>query len=122
MSFVGTLSRLGSIISKFKPKQLSTRLRETRQKMFTKYLLITNITISASFSGLGDFIEQSYEKLAGYLDKYDRFRTFKLATTGIPVGFVCHYWYIFLDKRLPLRTGKTLIKKVRRPIHRQSEV
>lgn len=112
MSFVGTLSRLGSVIGKIIPQQLSIRLRETRQKLFTKYLLLTNITISASFSGLGDFIEQSYEKLAGYQDKYDKLRTFKLTTTGIPVGIVCHFWYIFLDKRLPLRTGKTLIKKV----------
>ena len=99
--------RLRSLHNLFKFK-----IRETNKKLFTKYLLVTNLTISTSFSGLGDFLEQSYEIAAGYQKKWDRMRTVKLGSTGLPVGFVCHYWFIFLDRHITGRTGKFLVKKL----------
>ena len=91
---------------------LRARLRETNRRLFTKYLLITNLTISTTFSGLGDYLEQVLEITAGYKNDWDRLRTLKLASTGLPVGLVCHYWFIFLDRKITGRTGKFLIKKI----------
>lgn len=92
--------------------KMKTALRETNKKLFTKYLLVTNLTISTTFSGLGDFLEQSYEIVAGYQKNWDRMRTLKLGSTGLPVGLVCHYWFIFLDRLITGRTGKFLVKKL----------
>jgi len=87
------------------------KLRETNKKLFSKYLLITNLAISTTFSGLGDFLEQTYEVYAGYEERRDKIRTLKMAFTGLPVGFFCHHWYMTLDKYLPMRDKKSLIKK-----------
>lgn len=92
--------------------KFKTVIRETNKKLFSKYLLITNLTISTTFSGLGDFLEQSYEIAAGYQKSWDRMRTLKLGSTGLPVGLVYHYWFIFLDRHITGRTGKFLIKKL----------
>lgn len=112
MSFINGIARLGKyVISAPRFKRLSDKLRENHHKLFTKYLLITNLTISTTFSGLGDFLEQAYEISAGYESKWDKMRTLKLASSGLPVGFVCHNWYIFLDRFIKERTFKNLIKK-----------
>lgn len=35
-----------------------------------------------------------------------------MAISGMSVGIVCHYWYRFLDARLPGKTIGTVLKKV----------
>jgi protein Mpv17 len=109
---MNSIIRLGSLTNNIlRFKTLGAKLREKNTKLFTKYLLITNLTISTTFSGLGDFLEQSYELAAGYQSTWDKKRTVKLASTGLPVGFVCHHWYLFLDRYITGRTGKCLVKK-----------
>lgn len=81
------------------------------KSIFTRYLLVTNIAVSTIFSGLGDFIEQKYEIYTGYENEWDKLRTFKLASTGIPIGFVCHYWYRLLDYHFVANNTRSLIKK-----------
>jgi protein Mpv17 len=81
------------------------------KKLFTRYLLVTNVTVSTAFSGLSDFIEQKYEIYSGHENEWQKIRTCKLASTGIPIGIVCHYWYRFLDNRFVADNARTLLKK-----------
>lgn len=46
----------------------------SRTAFSDKNLLLTNVGISISLSGVGDFIEQRYEILTGELQKWDRKR------------------------------------------------
>lgn len=77
-----------------------------------KFLLYTNISISFCLSGVGDVIEQRYEILTDELDKWNSRRTLNMSITGITVGTFCHYWYKFLDRRIPGHTISTVFKKI----------
>lgn len=78
----------------------------------SKYLLLTNVSISIGFSGLGDYIEQMIEIFSENKTEWNKDRTMKLAITGIPVGIVCHYFYILVDKKLTETTFKVICKKI----------
>ena len=60
---------------------------------------MTNVLISFLTSGLGDMIEQMFEILAKIETNWNRTRTLKLATTGLSVGFLAHYWYKILETK-----------------------
>lgn len=77
-----------------------------------KYLLFTNICISISLSSVGDCLEQQYEILTKEIDKYSSKRTGHMALSGLTVGIVCHYWYKFIDARMPGRSLSIVLKKV----------
>ncbi|XP_055912206.1 mpv17-like protein 2 [Eupeodes corollae] len=77
-----------------------------------KYLLITNVTISLSLSTTGDVIEQQYEKYSGELEKWDKRRSMNMGLSGVSVGVICHYWYKFLDRRMPGRGLRTVVQKI----------
>lgn len=80
--------------------------------MFNKYLLLTNVGISISLSGVGDIIQQNYEILTKQRESWDRVRTHHMSVSGMTVGVICHNWYKFLDGALPGRTLKVVVKKV----------
>lgn len=96
-------------IKKLQEKPLYQKMR---QRLFSKYLLITNVLVSMGFSGVGDITEQMFEIRTKYQDIWNWRRTVKLTLTGLPVGLVCHYWYIFLDKRFYQNTHSVIAKKV----------
>ncbi|XP_037052258.1 mpv17-like protein 2 [Bradysia coprophila] len=77
-----------------------------------KYLLFTNVCISISLSCVGDCLEQQYELFTKDLDQYSGKRTVHMALSGSTVGVICHYWYKFLDKRMPGRSLSIVLKKV----------
>lgn len=77
-----------------------------------KYLLFTNICISVSLSSVGDCLEQQYEIMTKDLEKYSGKRTGHMALSGLTVGIVCHYWYKFIDQRMPGRSLSIVMKKV----------
>jgi len=77
-----------------------------------RYLLATNVLISASLSATGDILEQHYEIVTKHQKPWDTRRTLHMSASGITVGILCHYWYIFLDKRLPGRSLRIVMKKV----------
>lgn len=77
-----------------------------------KYLLVTNCCISVSLSSVGDFLEQQYELYTNDIDKYSGKRTFHMALSGLTVGITCHYWYKFIDARMPGRNLRTVLQKV----------
>lgn len=102
--FLGKINQMYSIQSKLK--------NFTTKAFSPKYLLLTNISISISLSAVGDIIEQKYEIYSGDLELMDGERTKNMAISGMTVGVLCHYWYKFLDARMPGRTIKTVFKKV----------
>lgn len=68
--------------------------------------------ISVGLSGIGDMTQQHYMILKGEKKTWDEVRTGHMSVTGFTVGVVCHKWYMFLDKKLPGRTVKIVLKKV----------
>lgn len=83
-----------------------------KESIFARYLIATNLTISISASGLGDFIEQMFEIASKYQSKWDATRTSKMAFTGLPVGVICHYFYALLDKYFYHVNLKVIFKKI----------
>ncbi|KAJ3662957.1 hypothetical protein Zmor_007271 [Zophobas morio] len=77
-----------------------------------KYLLYTNIGLSATLSGVGDCLEQYHEVLRYNTESWDKIRTRNMSIFGVSAGIFCHHWYIYLDRRLPDCTVRAVIKKV----------
>ena len=89
------------------------RISTVKELLFSsKYLLYTNVAISISLSATGDVLEQHYEILKNEWDKWSSNRTKNMAISGMSIGIVCHYWYRYLDARLPGRTINIVLKKV----------
>lgn len=88
-------------------------LKTFHKKAFSPtYLLYTNVCISVSLSSVGDFLEQNYELYKNDIDKYSAKRTFHMALSGLTVGVACHYWYKFIDARIPGRSLSIVLRKV----------
>jgi len=51
------------------------RARRTLNTMFSKYLLVTNVTTAFTLAGTGDFINQRYEKISNIRTKHSMTRT-----------------------------------------------
>ncbi|XP_014668995.1 PREDICTED: mpv17-like protein 2 [Priapulus caudatus] len=86
--------------------------RKTTRVLFSKYLLVTNVGISMTLSAAGDVLQQHYQMSQGRHVAWDRRRTRHLATSGMTVGFGCHWWYLFLDRKLPGRALPIVLKKM----------
>ncbi len=90
----------------------SLKFKNKSSKVFSDYLLFTNVTISIGFSGLGDYIEQLVEIFSKYKNEWNKTRSVKLAITGVPVGIICHYFYVYLDKKMIETTFKVICQKI----------
>lgn len=87
--------------------------RQQSQKFFSrKYLLATNVGLSVGFSVIGDALQQHIRLIRNFQDDYDHRRTGKMGLAAVSFGFVCHYWYLWLDRFLPGYTVRTVVKKV----------
>lgn len=84
----------------------------SKQLFSKKYLLYANVGISITLSGVGDVLEQQYEIMSKELNKWDVIRTRNMSISGCTVGILCHYWYNYLDAKLPGRTISIVAKKV----------
>lgn len=93
-------------------KYVKPRVKLFINTAFSKYLLCTNVVISATLSGLGDVTEQKYEILTGELDGWDFRRARKMTMSGASVGLVCHFWYGFLDRQIVGHTVGAVAKKI----------
>ncbi|XP_003702192.1 mpv17-like protein 2 [Megachile rotundata] len=92
---------------------LISRVSTIKEQLFSpKYLLYTNVAISISLSATGDVLEQQYEILKNEWDKWSLHRTRNMAISGMSIGIVCHYWYKYLDAKIPGRTITVVLKKV----------
>lgn len=73
-------------------------------------LLLVNTATCSTLYALGDVCCQKLEKQN--LEKIDWARTARMALMGFALGPLNHFWYVFLDKRLPGTALKTVAKKV----------
>ncbi|XP_037085127.1 mpv17-like protein 2 [Pollicipes pollicipes] len=86
-----------------------TRLSEAT---FGRHLLLTNVSVSVLLSALGDSLQQRYQIERGARRSYDRHRLGYMSGCGLGVGFLCHYWYLALDRLWVGRTIGVVAKKV----------
>lgn len=92
---------------------IRTKLRPIIRTLFrNKFLLCANIGISLILAGFGDILEQKYEIMLHELNDWDKTRTKNMALCGCSSGIVCHYWYDYLDYKIPGRSFKAVTKKV----------
>lgn len=78
------------------------------RKLFKDHLLFSNLTLSFGLSGLGDLLQQSLEQ-----KKWNSKRTLQMSTSfGLTSGFLCHFWYNYLDRVLPGRGVRVVLRKV----------
>ncbi|KAK5640435.1 hypothetical protein RI129_011246 [Pyrocoelia pectoralis] len=107
---------MSSVLIKHNSKVMRSVLKEKLVKLsemaFSRYLMFTNVGISCTLSAVGDIIEQKHEIVNEKIPEWDKKRTRKMAITGLPIGIIGHFYYTFLDKKLPGRTFKVLVKKL----------
>lgn len=78
----------------------------TKQALFGKYLLHTNIISSGVLMLIGDLMSQEIEYRKGLIkERYDWLRTGKMFLVGTIQGPIHHYFYAWLDQR---HVGATL--------------
>ena len=93
------------------------------KKTFGNHLFFTNVGISFGLSGIGDLIEQKIEKrqqtqqasgnLVKKVSSVNWSRTLHMSTAfGLTSGFLCHFWYNYLDKVLPGRGVRVIVQKI----------
>ncbi|CAF0742345.1 unnamed protein product [Brachionus calyciflorus] len=95
------------------------------KQMFRTRLLLSNTVSTMVLLGVGDAITQYIEiKLTNksnhnltldshsFFQNYDLIRTVKVTSVGFLTGPFGHYWYLFLDKKYPFKTGKSILSKI----------
>jgi len=94
--------------------------------LFKKNLFVTNLSISVGLSAFGDYLQQKYEnrnKTSGHTIatkelkssdiKWNIKRTCNMSMSfGLTSGFLCHFWYNFLDRMYPGKGIKIVFKKI----------
>lgn len=83
-------------------------------KMFGKYLLVTNVVGSGLLMAVGDVIAQEYEYRHGLRkqDRYDNDRVSRMFIAGCLQGPLHHYVYNWMDRLMPHRTFRNIIYKI----------
>lgn len=89
-------------------------LQRTKNRLFAPDLLLyTNTAITVAMSISGDLMQQHYQAIKKpKAPDWDKRRTTHMALAGFVIGPFAHYWYVFLDRLLPGRTARTMVKKV----------
>ncbi|KAL1450866.1 hypothetical protein WDU94_003180 [Cyamophila willieti] len=115
--------RIGLVRESMKVKggNAMDKIVATRNIMFTKYLFVSNVSISILLSATGDVLEQYYQNhintdpskvSSGEPPSWNRTRTLHMSLSGASVGILCHHGYRLLDALYPGRAIKTVAKKV----------
>jgi len=94
---------------------MTSAVASTCKKIFERHLFAVNVGLSFGLSGLGDIIEQRLEKKQNQLKKpqLNWTRTLHMSTSfGLTSGFLCHFWYNYLDKVLPGRGVRVVVQKI----------
>lgn len=84
------------------------------RRLFSKHLLLTNTFSSGILMGLGDHCQQTIEIYQAKSDKktHDILRTAQMTTVGFGHGIFHHFFYGWMDRVLPGRNLRTVIRKV----------
>ena len=99
------------------------QIRALIRKTFGNHLFFTNVGISFGLSGVGDLIEQRIERrqqtqqnsgnLVKKVSSINLSRTLHMSTAfGLTSGFLCHFWYNYLDRVLPGRGVRIIVQKI----------
>ena len=94
------------------------QIRALLRKTFGNHLFFTNVGISFGLSGVGDLIEQKIERkqqnnLVKKVSSINWSRTLHMSTAfGLTSGFLCHFWYNYLDRVLPGRGVRIIVQKI----------
>merc|ERR1719361_2032644 len=100
-----------------------------RSSLFNKHLFWTNLGISFILSGVGDIFIQRYEvthtdthrdgkhssKSLNNLNtfRWNPHRTSHMAVSfGFTSGFLCHFWYKYLDQKIPGNSIRIITRKI----------
>jgi len=105
---------LAALLLRLNWHSFAVKSRSVGKVLFGKYLLATNVCISTGLSAVGDTLQQQYDIVTSddpHL-KWDCTRTYNMSVSGATIGVICHYWYNYLDKRLPGKTLKIVVKKL----------
>ncbi|KAL3869287.1 hypothetical protein ACJMK2_041990 [Sinanodonta woodiana] len=88
-------------------------LRKTIEKLFSKYLIVTNTISCGSLLAIGDVITQKVEQMdTGERKKHNWHRTGRMLSMGFVLGPFCHVWYGALDRFILGGGGKVAVKKI----------
>nr|CAI5862832.1 unnamed protein product [Callosobruchus analis] len=81
--------------------------------VFGKYLLATNTLSSGGLLLLGDVCQQEIEYQKDQLpERYDYNRMARMFIVGLALGPLHHYYYLWIAKKWPARTGKVVTWKI----------
>ena len=87
------------------------KMQSLVRKFFNKHLFATNVGLSFGLSGVGDIIEQKIESKKKVTINWSR--TLHMSTSfGLTSGFLCHFWYNYLDKMLPGSGIRVILQKI----------
>ena len=81
---------------------------QTFKRFLSKRLLLVNTGTCCALYTVGDVIQQHIEGRDGL----DWARMGRMATLGLCMGPLNHFWYLHLDRLIPGATGKIVMKKV----------
>jgi len=105
-------SRLVAVVQRFSQNAVLLSIRSKTHTLFSRYLLVTNTTVSFCLAGAGDLMNQRYEAFCGTRNQWSPLRTRNQCAQGLFFGPLFHFWYILLDHAMPGRTAVTVIRKV----------
>ncbi|GAB6020458.1 hypothetical protein CHUAL_003149 [Chamberlinius hualienensis] len=106
------IERMAAISNAWRMSRVVEGARKATSHLFNRHLLLTNLTISVSLSATGDVLQQQYDILTKKQATWDKRRTRDMALSGLTVGFICHHWYVWLDRIIPGRTLAIVMKKL----------
>ncbi|XP_074646553.1 PXMP2/4 family protein 2-like [Tubulanus polymorphus] len=104
-AFVRTTTTM--VLSKTPP-----RVKRTFNKVFGKYLLITNMSLATTSALTADFLQQKYEIYCDRQDGLDKNRSKNIGCSSLISSPLLHYWYIGLDVLFPGTGARVLVKKI----------
>ncbi|XP_033820977.1 mpv17-like protein 2 [Periophthalmus magnuspinnatus] len=94
-------------------REFLVRIRFFWRPLFQgRYLLLTNTVSSGGMLGLGDVLQQAWEKHKDPGHQRDWRRTGRMVAVGCSLGPLLHVWYSWLDRVLVGRALTTVGKKV----------
>ena len=105
-------SRMAAVVQRLSQNALLLSVRRKTHTLFSRYLLVTNTTVSFCLAGTGDLLNQRYEALSGTRTHWSPLRTRNQCAQGLFFGPLFHFWYKFVDYSMPGRAVVTVIRKV----------
>ncbi|XP_069703418.1 mpv17-like protein 2 isoform X2 [Periplaneta americana] len=91
----------------------TSKAKGTLNRIFGKYLLLTNTISCGVLMAAGDIIQQEIERHGSHKNKsFDWKRTGRMFAVGLAQGPPQHVFYKFLDRSLPKRDFRSISKKV----------